>query len=417
MCNAKRSVLVLALVAFVVGLAFAGGAEAPPDEVELTVWGVRDEYLLDLDEWYEENPDIRIEYEVVPWERHLEQLLLTAGTARAPDIASLDLPWVAILADLGHLLALDDYVAQIPQDDRDDITPAMWDFPRYEGDLYAFPFTTFGRALFYRADWFEEAGLSHPPETWEDVVIAAQELQDPANDIWGLSVRGRTDDGTTQGWLPIFYAMGGEFVDEIPQIDSEAGVQALELYRALTWDYEIMSPDTVSFGSGEARGLFIAGQAVMSIIGSHIAPAVVEGGTEYGDFKLAHIPRLDRDDPVVNMPTTFQWAILSNSEHPDEAMKFIQYLSRTEGQFEYSKGYMEAVRASVYDMPEYHEAKPWASFMLEDQAVSSPLPRVPQYAQMSDIIQDALQEMLGNPDANASEVAAETQRRIDELFD
>lgn len=408
----------LFMVAFVAPMFAGGAAEEPQDDVvELEVWATRDDYVLDLADWEAENPNIRINYEVVPWERQLEQLLLTAGTDRAPDISSLDLPWVAILADLGHLLPLDDYVAQIPQSEIDDFTDAIWDFARFDDTLYAFPFTHFGRALYYRADWFEEAGIPHPPETWDDVIAAAQELQDPANNIWGLSVRGRTDDGTVQGWLPIFYAMGGEFVDDVPQIDSEPGIRALELYRELTWDYEIMSPDTVSFGSGEARGMFIGGQAVMSIIGSHIAPAVVEAGTSYGDFILTHIPRLDRDDPIVNMPTTYQWAIMSNTAHPDEAMQFIRYLSRTEGQFEFAKGYMEAVRASVYDMDEYHEAKPWAGFILEDQAVSRPLPQLPQYAQMSEVMQDALQEMLGNPDADAAAVAAETQQRLNAIFD
>lgn len=416
MRKTPRLALVLLLGIFVATLMFAGGArEAAEDVVELTVWAVRDEYTLDLDEWYAENPNIRINYEVVPWERHLEQLLLVAGTNRAPDIASLDLPWVSVLASLGHLLPLDDHIDAIPASELADFNEAVWEFVTYDGTRYAFPFTMFGRALFYRADWFEAAGIPEP-ETWEDVVRAGQALQDPANDIWGLSVRGRRDDGTVQGWLPIFYAMGGEFVNEIPQINSQAGINALELYRALVWDYEVMSPDSVSFGSGEARGMFISGNAAMSIIGSHIAPGVVRGGTNYPDFKLTHIPRLNRDDPVVNMPTSFQWAILGNSDHPEEAMKFIQYLSRPSGQLEYNRTYMEAVRLSVYDMPEYQQDKPWSDFIRRDQSVSRPLPRLAQYTRLSEIIQDALQEMLGNPNADARRVAADAQRRLDDAL-
>ena len=416
MITIRKMAMAFALACFVVSLSFAGGQQAEDgDVVELDVWVVRDDYALDVEEWNAENPNIRINYEVVPWERHLEQLLLVAGTDRAPDISSLDLPWVSVMASLGHLMPLDDRIESIPNQELEDFNDAVWDFVTYDGTRYAFPFTMFGRALYYRADWFEEAGIPEP-ETWEDVIAAAKELQDPENNIWGLSVRGKRDDGTVQGWLPIFYAMGGEFVNDVPQINSEAGVRALDLYRALVWDHEIMSPDTVSFGSGEARGMFISGNAVMSIVGTHIASRVVEGGTPYGDFKLTHIPRLDENDPAVNMPTSYQWAILANSDHPEEAMQFMRYLSRPQGQLEFNRGYMEAVRLSVYEMPEYQQAKPWSDFIRADQAVSRPLPRLAQYGRLSEILQDAIQEMLGNPDADARTVAAETQRRLDDTF-
>ncbi|MDT8303437.1 MAG: sugar ABC transporter substrate-binding protein [Sedimentisphaerales bacterium] len=408
-------ILVPLIILLIAGAAFAGGgaesAETGDGVITLNVWATRDNYVLDLDDWYAENPNIRINYEVVPWERQLDQLLLVAGTNRAPDVSSLDFPWVPVLGGLKHLLPLDDYIDKIPASEINDFNPAVWDFVTFKGVKYAYPFTMFGRALYYRADWFEDAGLSEP-ETWDDVIAAAKKLQDPANDIWGLSVRGKRDDGTTQGWLPIFHAMGGEIVDEIPQLDSPAGIRALELYRELVWDHEIMSPDTVSFGSGEARGMFISGQAVMSIIGSHIAPAVVRGGTDYPDFKLTHIPRLNRNDPKVNMPTSYQWAIMANSQYPDEAMKFIRYLSRPEGQKEFNISYMEAVRDSVYEMPEYKAAKPWSDFIQKDQAVSRPLPKLARYNQMSEIVQDALQEMLGNPNADASAVAAAAQQKL-----
>ena len=284
----------------------------------------------------------------------------------------------------------------VSQKDLDDFIPSIWDFVRFKGKTYAFPLTSFGRALFYRADWFEKAGIP-APETWDDVIAAAKKLQDPAKDIWGLTVRGKRDDGTAQGWLPIFYAMGGKFVDEIPQIDSDAGVKALQLYQDLVYKHKVMSPDTVSYGSGEARGMFISGKAVMSIIGSHIAPAVVKGGTSYGAFKLTHIPVPVKGMQPTNVATSYQWGILSNTRYPDEAMRYVNYLSSTQGQVEFNTTYMEGVRKSVYQVPEYLKAKPWADFILKDQAIMRPLPMHPKYGELSRVIQLAIQEMLRVP--------------------
>ncbi len=414
-----RKIIFTLMVLLAGSLLFVGGgtnlAAAAAEDIELDVWIVRDNYAVDLEAWNRKNPQIKINYEVVPWERTLDQLLLTAGTDRAPDVSVLDNPWISILAGLDHLLPLDDLIAEhFTQEELADFAPASWDFVRFNGKTYAMPFTVFGRALFYRADWFEEAGIE-PPQTWDDVISAAKKLQDPEKDIWGLSVRGRRDDGTVQGWLPIFYAMGGKFEDEVPQIDSPAGVQALKLYQDLVWREKIMSPDTVSFGSGEARGMFMSGNAVMSIIGSHIAPAVVKAGIPYGDFKLTHIPVLERGTPPSNVATSFQWAILSNSEHPEAAMKFLKYVTDTEGQVQFNIDYMEAVRASVYEVDRYIQAKPWVDFIKEDQKNMRPLPMLPQYRQISEILQRAIQEMLRSPDTAPQAVAANAQQQINEV--
>jgi len=382
-------------------------------ETELEVWCVRDNYKVDLEQWKSEHPEIKINYEVVPWERTLNQLILSAASGNAPDVVVLDRAWVPVLAGLGHLHPLDEALEENwTEEELEDFNEASWQNGQFKGTRYAVPFAQFGRALFYRADWFEEAGLEKP-ETWEDVINAGEKIMEE-KDVWGLSVRGKRDDGTTQGWLPIFYAMGGELKNEVPQINSEAGVEALKLYQDLVFKSEIMSPDTVSFGSGEARGLFLSGDAAMAIIGTHIAPAVVEAGIEHGDFKLAHIPRPEGDMPIKNVHTGFSWAIHEQSNHKEEAAEFLKYLTRPEAQKEFNIDYMEAVRGSVYEMEDYVEAKPWVDFIRDDMKNSRPLPGLAHYTEVSQAIQLAIQEMLSNPDADPQAVAEEAQKKIDE---
>jgi len=383
------------------------------EKVELTVWLVRDRFAVDLTEWNEQNPNIKINYEVVPWERTLDKLILAAAAKRAPDVVVIDFTWVAILGALGHIKPLDDLIEQYwTEEDLNDFLPASWGFVKYNGTIYAMPYANLGRTLLYRADWFEEAGLD-PPKTWDDVIEAAKKLQDEEKGIWGLSVRGKRDDGTTQGWLPIFYAMGGEFKNEIPQIDSEAGIKALKLYQDLVWKEKIMSPDTVSFGSGEARGLFLAESAVMAIVCSHVASACVKAGIPYGNFKLAYIPVPEKDMEPRNVATSFQWAIHTQTEHTEEAIKFLKYATGTQAQYEFNKEYQQAVRKSVYELPEYRQFKPWVDFILEDMKNMRPLPSIPEYMEVSGIIQRALQEMLIGPEADPAEVARTAQQEID----
>lgn len=89
----KRIAILLTILFVLTAFVFAGGkAEKAAGPIELTVWATRDNFKIDPAEWNKQNPDIKITYEVVPWERQLEQLLLIAGTNRAPDISSLDNP-------------------------------------------------------------------------------------------------------------------------------------------------------------------------------------------------------------------------------------------------------------------------------------------------------------------------------------
>lgn len=408
----RTPIRLLVLVALVASAGFVTTSAA--QDVELTVWAVRENYQLPLDDWYAEHPDIQINYEVVPWERTLNQLILSAAADRAPDVVVLDRTWVPVLAALGHLAPIDDYVAQWPEEDVDDIFDAAWAFGQYEGTQYAAPFAHMGRALYYRADLFEEAGLD-VPRTWDDVIAAGEVLT--TDDMWGLSVRGKRDDGTVQGWLPVFAAMGGEFVDGVPQVDSEAGVAALQLYNDLVFEYEIMSPQTHTYGSSEARGAFMGGQSAMAIIGSHIAPAVENAGIEYGDFRMTHIPRPSEDMPLRNVATSFTWAVHEQSEHKDEAAEFVRYLISPDNSFIFNAPYMETVRQSVVDREAYREAKPWVDFIGEDIAISEPIPAHPLYGQMSDAIQLALQTVLGESDADAEQVAAELGAQLADITD
>ncbi|GAG50346.1 unnamed protein product, partial [marine sediment metagenome] len=72
----------------------------------------------------------------------------------------------------------------------------------------------------------------------------------------------------------------------------------------------------------------------------------------------------------------------------------------------------QAVRKSVYELPGYKQVKPWFDFILEDMKNTRPLPSIPEYMEVSGIIQRALQEMLIGPEADPAEVARTAQQEI-----
>ena len=57
------------------------------------------------------------------------------------------------------------------------------------GKIYGVPAFTFVDWMYYRKDWFDEAGLA-PPATMQDFAAAAVKFTDPAKGRYGFGMRG-----------------------------------------------------------------------------------------------------------------------------------------------------------------------------------------------------------------------------------
>ncbi|MFR0657377.1 extracellular solute-binding protein, partial [Pantoea sp. SIMBA_079] len=69
-----------------------------------------------------------------------------------------------------------------------------------DGKLYLTPATALADVLYYRSDWFDQAGLS-TPTTWSDFFGAANALTDPSAGRFGYTIRGGA------GFFPQFVQM------------------------------------------------------------------------------------------------------------------------------------------------------------------------------------------------------------------
>ncbi len=83
-----------------------------------------------------------------------------------------------------------------------------------DGEFAAVPTDGWGQMIVYRADWFEENGLN-PPDTYENIMTAAEALTDLSNNIWGITAA--TDGGavfTQQTFEHVALANGCQLVDD-----------------------------------------------------------------------------------------------------------------------------------------------------------------------------------------------------------
>ncbi|MDP2737500.1 MAG: extracellular solute-binding protein [Pseudorhodobacter sp.] len=101
------------------------------------------------------------------------------------DIIAVDLPWIGEFASQNVLLPLDD-ILDVDRLDPGDFHTAGWQAAHWGGRPYGVPSQTTPELLFYRKDWFAEAGLT-PPQTTSDVLASAQTLHDPNHGRYGIA--------------------------------------------------------------------------------------------------------------------------------------------------------------------------------------------------------------------------------------
>ena len=117
------------------------------------------------------------------------------------------------------------------------------------------------QVLYYRKDLFDAAGLQ-PPETYDDILAAAQALDTP--EVAGFLGATTPGDGFTQQTFEhLALANGCELVDDEGEItiDSPECVAAFEFYNDLITQYSVEGTQDVD----TVRAGYFAGQAAMAI--------------------------------------------------------------------------------------------------------------------------------------------------------
>jgi hypothetical protein len=151
-------------------------------------------------------------------------------------------------------------------------------FIRVGDDILAVAFMANAQHLVYRADVLEQVGLE-PPTTYEEMLAAAKEIRDAGimeNPIGGAYAAGWN---LAQEFNNMFIGYGGQFFEPgtaNPSVNSEAGINALNMMKALS---EYMNPDFLTHDSNATNAEYRAGNvALMNMWGSRAATLTTAEG-------------------------------------------------------------------------------------------------------------------------------------------
>jgi multiple sugar transport system substrate-binding protein len=212
--------------------------------------------------------DSGIEVELVGIdEDQFNQLLTSAAAAgELPDVVgALPLSGVQALA-ANELVDTDAADAVVETLGADTFSERSLELTRADDTQLAVPSDGWAQLLLYRQDLFTAAGLA-APETYEDILAAAQALDTPERA--GFTGANVANDAFTQQTFEQF-ALGNDcqLVDDDGEVtlDSDQCVAAFEFYDDLLTNYSVAGAQDVD----TTRAAYFAGQAAMVVWSSFI---------------------------------------------------------------------------------------------------------------------------------------------------
>ena len=420
---------VLLIMLLVIALAFAGCAKeevveetakveaneteavAEPEEVvEITFWH---NYGADAESPYfeevilpmfkEQYPNIHVTVIAQGNDQYTDQIVVSAGTDTAPDVARLDITSVAGLAKLGALYPLDGL------EGFEDVKASLFEGPMsanlYQGSYYAMPLDTNCKTAVFNMATLEKIGLTEVPATMEEFIEASKGVGFPTINV---SSAGEWD------FMPYFWLFGGavtndEFTKATGYLDSQASIDAVNKLVDLH-DEGILTIKEID-GSTDAWDGIKSGEYAAFFEGPWFF-------TFTGDWQeLGLQPALI---PSYNGTTTSvlggeSIGVFANCEHPEEAFTFVKFLLSEEVQVLMGKdmGQMPVNEAAAANEELTSDAV-WSVYLEQLNSVQTRVPS-PESTTIQQYLKDAFDGILRG-EMTTEDALAEAAELIDAVL-
>jgi len=317
-----------------------------------------------VEKFEQDFPDIKIKTQYVPTGDALIQKLITAVQSQtAPDISWLHADFMQDLVEAEAIYEMNRFVEgpdSIPARDMADIYPPLIQYASWRGTLYSMPMEATNIALIYNKEMFREAGLDpeKPPATWQELHEFARKLTldrdaDGKLEQTGFFLpifpaAGPLAPWMVWQWMPFLWQAGGYMIDtEQTHVlyDSPAGIAALKLWQEIYNDLQL-STFTTDYDMA-----FASKRLAMAMDGPWNLPRFTKLLSNL-DWAFAPLPAGPQKRATIVGGEYL--AIFKQSNHPDEAWKFIKWMIKPDVQAFWSmkSGYMPIRRAAT-TIPEF----------------------------------------------------------------
>ena len=330
---AKKTLLVIAALLVIGGLAFAGGAKEAGTRLQFASWMVAEEsggevWLPErIAYWETQNPGVKVEIVPIAWEDTPNKVTLQIQGKNAPDVFTIESLWLGKFAKMpGAVVDLNRYMDSAFTSR---LVPA-YKGGEMDGKMAGLVWNPNPWVLVYNKDLAARAGVSGIPKDPADFLRQAQAVTS-ATGQFGAGLQLGIEEYSADTFHILMWANGGDLLDSSlqPVVTSPGTVRTVQLVK------DMIDKGVVPFGEEvrNLRTLFAKGQVGYFFEGPWIAGVLDGEGMGRGEWSVAPWPGDVQ-------PASHILCLAEQSKHKDlawELMKFIvtdqtttlEYFNRT----------------------------------------------------------------------------------------
>jgi len=257
----------------------------------------------------------------------------------------------------GWYTPLEEFMKNVPPGyDWNDYDASVLEITKAGGKQVGIPLHSETQVLMYNKELFAKAGLSGPPQTFDEALAFAAKINDPKNKFYGAVNRGKRVSNS-YSLAPVLYGYGGKWQDDKGNItlNTPAAHQAFKVYAELIGKYG--PPGVLNYHYQETWGLFAQGRAGFFWESTGTPASLEDPKTSQvkGKVGYAKVPAGPNGSrPVI---LSWGWSIPAQAPNKEAAWYLIAWLSQKDKVAERAaKDMIFPARRSTWDDPAFRQA-------------------------------------------------------------
>jgi len=306
------------------------------------------------DAFQAENPDIKINIEVVPWDTLLQRLTTDVAGGSAPDISIIGTRWLLDFASQGVAEPIDGYLTPEFKGTFIDtfMAPGV-----IEGQTMGLPVAASARAMMVNMDLYEKAGAS-PPKTWDELYEASKKIA-ALPETFAFGLQGKEIE-TDAYYYYSLWTHGGDILkaDGTSGLDTPEALEAANLYKKMI-DEGLTQPSPTNYTREDVFNLFKQGKVGTIFTFPMLIPQIK---AEAPDLKYQILP-FPEGKAKATYGVTDTLMVFADSDAKEAAWKFIEFAYKDEWRekFDMGEGFLPVTK-NVAALPYFTEDPDVAGF-------------------------------------------------------
>jgi multiple sugar transport system substrate-binding protein len=205
-------------------------------------------------------PGVTVIQENIPNPEFMQKFTAAVQANTRPDTTMIDATRLPDMLAMGGVVDLTERINNWSL--KEFFPDNRWTGVTVDDKIYGIPAFTFVDWMYYRKDWFDEAGIAIPT-TLEEFREAAIALTDPEQGRYGFGMRGGAGG---QGFIiDMLEAYGSPIIDEDgnPAIDRDKAIEAMTFWSGLYTTDKVVPPSAPGDGFAQLMTGFQTGQTAM----------------------------------------------------------------------------------------------------------------------------------------------------------